>query len=64
MAARRRLPRESERAPLGIPTDRPALPRVHNVPAKLNNTLESRGHVRHPKVGQREPIARPAPALV
>jgi hypothetical protein len=37
---------------------------VHNVPAKLNNTFESRGHVRHPKVGQREPIARPAPALV
>jgi hypothetical protein len=37
---------------------------VHDVSTKLDNTLESRGHVRHPKVGQREPIARPASALV
>ena len=47
-------------SPNGLPSDpyrSPSAPRVHNVPAKVNNTLERRGHVRHPKVGQREPIA-------
>ncbi len=37
---------------------------MHNIPAKLNNTLERRSHVSDPKVRQREPIARPASSLV
>ena len=37
---------------------------MHNVPAKLDDPLERRSHVRHAEVGKREPIPRPAPALV
>ena len=59
-----RLPGEPERAPLRVAANRPALPRVHHVPAELHDPLERRSHVRDPEVRQREPIPGPAPALM
>ena len=43
------LRREPERAALGVATDRPALARVHDVPAELDDPLERSGHVRAPE---------------
>ena len=37
---------------------------MHDLPAEFHHTLQCSRHVRDPEVGQREAVARPAPALV
>ncbi len=57
-----RLPCQPERASLGVPTDRPRLPRVDYAPAERLDPLQRLGDIAHREVGQRERIAGAASA--
>ena len=57
-----RLPCQAERASLGVPTDRPRLPRVDYAPAERLDPLQRLGDIAHREVGQGERIAGAASA--
>src|SRR5947209_11353508 len=55
---------QPERAPLGIPTDRPPRPGMDNAPAQRLDLAERRVHVSDREVGQRDRVAGTGAALV
>src|SRR5215218_3649653 len=57
-----RLPCQPERASLGVPADRPRLPRVDYAPAERLDPLQRLGDIAHREVGQGERIAGAASA--
>src|SRR5262249_42809109 len=64
LSATRRLPGQPERTSLGVPADRPSLPRVHDAPPERFHSLQRLSDIGDREVGQRKGIAWASSALV